>query len=325
MNQVLGIGAALVDLVSSVSEEWLKNTKVPKGGMTLVDFQTLETLLKGIDKSEKVPGGSASNTIVGLSKLGQKTSFLSKIKEDALGMLYENHLKNAHVESLLKKSEVPTGCVLSAVTEDAARTMFSFLGASDTLSAEDIDDSLFQEISLVYLEGYRAFDAVTFTHILKMAKKNHVKTAVDFGSFGVVETMHSLFENLFQEHLIDMIFANEDEAKAYTGLSAEKSIEILGHLAPLAVVKVGKDGAFISYNGEVIQVPAIPVQAKDTTGAGDLWAAGFLYAFLNKCNTLKAGLFASEVAAEVIQIQGASISDERYAYLKEKFLKEYAV
>lgn len=317
MKKVLGVGAALVDLLTNVDDAWIASSGSPKGDMTMVDFAKLESLLAIAPKTERVPGGSAANTIVGLSKLGGKAAFLSKIKNDELGNLYKAHLESAGVEPILKESDVATGCVLSAVTPDAQRTMYSFLGASNTLCNADITADLFEGVDLVYLEGYRAFDAETFRTIVNMAKDRGIKVALDFGSFGVVNVCRALFDELFAAKKIDMIFANEDEAKAYTGKEPLEALAELSRHCEVAIVKIGKKGAYISENGVVTTVAAGTAKAIDTTGAGDLWAAGYLYGYLNGFDAARSGKLASSVADEVVQVQGAMIPAEGWERIKK--------
>ncbi|MBO5949924.1 MAG: adenosine kinase [Fibrobacteraceae bacterium] len=316
MKRIVGVGAALVDLLVNVQDSWIQENKAVKGDMQLVDFSRIESLLSTLPAYEKVPGGSACNTLVGYAKLGGEAAFVSKTGEDELGKLFALHLKNSNVQSLIKPANEPTGRVLSVVTPDAERTMFSYLGASDTLSLDDFPENVFDGAALTYIEGYRAFDAKTFRGVLERSKAAGVPTALDFGSFGVVNVCHSLFESLFAEGLIDMIFANEEEAKAYTGKEPREALEELAKYTSLAVVKLGAEGALVSYQGTVFEIKAKKVQALDTTGAGDLWAAGFLFGFLSGSDIPECGKLASEVAAEVVQVQGASIPDSVWNRLK---------
>lgn len=316
MKKVLGVGAALVDLLVSVSDEWILNSGSPKGGMTLVDFPKLSGLLGSVGELKRVPGGSACNTMVGLAKLGGDAAFLSKIGYDELGRVFSEHLETSGVDSLLCYSDEATGCVLSAVTPDAERTMFSYLGASDTLSAGDFSGSTFSGAGLVYLEGYRAFDGGTFRKILELAKRAGAETAVDFGSFDVVNVCRPLFDALFAEGLIDLVFANEEEALAYTGKQGREALEELSRLSKIAVVKLGAKGALVANGGEVTAVKVGSGKALDTTGAGDLWAAGFLYGYLSGWSMARAGELASATANEVIQVQGAQIPDAGYERVK---------
>ena len=316
MKRIVGVGAALVDLLVNVKDSWIQENKAVKGDMQLVDFSRIESLLSTLPAYEKVPGGSACNTLVGYAKLGGEAAFVSKTGEDELGKLFALHLKNSNVQSLIKPANEPTGRVLSVVTPDAERTMFSYLGASDTLALDDFPEGVFDGAALTYIEGYRAFDAQTFRGVLERSKAAGVPTALDFGSFGVVNVCHSLFESLFAEGLIDMIFANEEEAKAYTGKEPREALEELAKYTSLAVVKLGAEGALVSYQGTVFEIKAKKVQALDTTGAGDLWAAGFLFGFLSGSDIPECGKLASEVAAEVVQVQGASIPDSVWNRLK---------
>ena len=316
MKRIVGVGAALVDLLVNVQDSWIQENKAVKGDMQLVDFSRIESLLSTLPAYEKVPGGSACNTLVGYAKLGGEAAFVSKTGEDELGKLFALHLKNSNVQSLIKPANEPTGRVLSVVTPDAERTMFSYLGASDTLALDDFPEGVFDGAALTYIEGYRAFDAKTFRGVLERSKAAGVPTALDFGSFGVVNVCRSLFESLFAEGLIDMIFANEEEAKAYTGKEPREALEELAKYTSLAVVKLGAEGALVSHKGIVFEITAKKVQALDTTGAGDLWAAGFLFGFLSGSDIPDCGKLASEVAAEVVQVQGASIPDSVWNRLK---------
>ena len=313
MKKILGMGAALVDVLSSVDEAWVSSSGSAKGGMTLINEEQSQKLLSQIQNSVLVPGGSACNTIVGLAKLGAKTAFISKIGEDDLGHRFIAHLKEAGVESKLLYSKKATGSVLAAVTPDAQRTMFTYLGASDDLGVEDITPTLFDDVSLFYIEGYRAYNAPCFKKALQLAKEAGALTAVDFGAFSVVEHCRVLFDELFQEKLVDIIIANEDEALAYTGMPEAEALAVLATKAPVAVVKLGKRGALISKEGQTVSVDALVVDALDTTGAGDLWAAGFLYAYLKGESLAVCGEWASLVASEVVQVMGPQIPKEGWA------------
>lgn len=309
MKKILGVGAALVDMLIRVDDAWVKAVNAPKGGMTPVDFPTLKNLLSGILAPTFVPGGSACNTLVGVSRLGARAAFLSKVGKDSLGEVFENHLKDSGVESLLKVSKTATGSVLSAVTPDAQRTMLTYLGASSELCADDVTPELFDDVGILYMEGYRAYDAECFRKAIRMARAKGALTALDFGSFGVVNDCRPLFDALFKEKSVDLVIANEDEARAYTGLSEESALEALAKLSTIAVVKLGKRGALIAKGGEVTRVAAGTAVAVDTTGAGDLWASGFLYGLISGWNMEKCGKLAGIVADEVVQVMGTEIPE----------------
>ena len=240
MKKVLGMGAALVDILANVSDEWIQAQGVQKGGMNMVDWPQMEKFLGALDNPIRVPGGSTCNTMVGLSRLHGKAAFISKIGDDELGKLFQEHLKNNGVESKLGMSDVATGCVFSAVTPDAQRSMWTYLGASDFLGSDDFTPALYDDVGLLYAEGYRAFNGECFKKSFTLARSLGVETALDFSSFGVVEACRKLFDELFEEKMIDIIIANEDEAFAYAGVKEEAALEVLAKKAKVAVVKIGK-------------------------------------------------------------------------------------
>lgn len=318
MKKVLGFGAALVDLLVHVEEERIQKANVPKGSMNLVKYPQLLKLLDGVQNPQRVPGGSACNTMVGFAKLGGKSSFFSKTGRDELGVLFAKHLENSGVENHLLLSSTATGTVLSAVTPDAERTMFTFLGASDEVSAADISPELFDGVGILYLEGYRAYGEECFVKMVSEARRRGVMTALDFGSFGVVNDCRSFFNKLFAGKEIDIVMANEDEAKAYTGECEEAALAKMAQFASIAVVKLGKRGALISQNGKITRVEAGSAKAIDTTGAGDLWASGFLYGLLSGWSMERAGILGSMVSNEVVQVVGAQIPEEGWERIRKE-------
>lgn len=318
MKKVLGFGAALVDLLSRVNDDWILNANVPKGGMNPVDDAQLKKLLSRVKNPQVVPGGSACNTMVGVSRLGGKSAFLSKVGDDEFGRLFARHLESNGVENCMMMSSVSTGAVLSAVTPDAERTMFTFLGASNAFSAAEITPELFTDVGILYLEGYRAYSGDCFLKAVSTARALGVKTALDFGSFGVVNDCRALLSGLFSERKLDIVIANEEEAKAYTGASEEAALEKLSKLCSVAVVKLGARGALIASDGNVVKVRAGTAKAVDTTGAGDLWASGFLYGILSGYSMERSGNLGSLVSNEVVQVVGAQIPEAGWERIRKE-------
>ncbi|WP_407441078.1 adenosine kinase [Fibrobacter sp.] len=310
MKKVLGMGAALVDILANVSDEWIAAQGVQKGGMNMVDWPQMEKFLSNLEKPLRVPGGSTCNTMVGLSRLGGKAAFISKIGNDELGRLFQEHLKNNGVESRMGFSDAATGCVFSAVTPDAQRSMWTYLGASDFLGSDDFVPALYDGVGLLYAEGYRAFNGECFKKSFELARSLGVETALDFSSFNVVNACRGLFDELFDRKMIDIIIANEDEAFAYAGVKEVAALEVLQQKAKVAVVKIGKRGALIAKDGSVTRVSAGTAKAIDTTGAGDLWASGFLYGYMNGWDMERSGKLGSVVSNEVVQVMGAQIPEE---------------
>jgi sugar/nucleoside kinase (ribokinase family) len=196
------------------------------------------------------------------------------------------------------------------VTPDAQRSMWTYLGASDFLGSDDFVPALYDGVGLLYAEGYRAFNADCFKKSFTLARSLGVETALDFSSFGVVDACRKTFDELFEGKMIDIIIANEDEAFAYAGVKEEAALDVLAKKAKVAVVKIGKRGALIAKDGKVVHVQAGPAKAIDTTGAGDLWASGFLYGYMNGWDMERSGNLGSVVSNEVVQVMGAQIPDD---------------
>ncbi|HQF55647.1 MAG TPA: adenosine kinase [Fibrobacteria bacterium] len=310
-NQILGVGAALMDLLSHVDDSFITQSGRPKGGMTLVDPPVQRDLLAKLSSSpSEAPGGSACNTLVGLAKLGSKARFLGKRGPDERGDRLEASLRGAGLELSLVRGTQDTGCVLSAVTPDAQRTMFTSLGASAEFAPSDLAQVSFEGVGLVYIEGYLLFNTPFFDAVLDKANHAGIPVALDCGSFDVVQIFRDHIRNLLGAGRISALLANEDESKALTETDPEPSLEWISQHVDLAVVKLGARGALLAEGHKRAVVPAASVpKVVDTTGAGDLWAAGLFAGLDRGWDLSKAGHLAGSVAAEVIQVLGAQIPE----------------
>lgn len=318
MKKVIGVGAALVDLVASVSEEWVIRQKKPKGGMNPVNWGEMGHILGNVGSVSVIPGGSASNTMVGLAKLGGSASFMCKVGNDDLGDVYSQNLCKCGVEGYIRKSSTPTGRVLAAVTPDAQRTMFTFLGSSAELLQSEISDTPFLDKNILYLEGYLAYNPSILFHCINIAKNLDMEIVFDCGSFDVIQNCRFVIDQLLREDSIDVLIANEDEAKALTKVEEDLACMEMVKTTKIAVVKIGKKGSIIGKKDEtIIRVSTPEVKAIDTTGAGDLWASGFLYGYANGWSLEKCGELASATASEVVQVTGPIIPEEGYKRLME--------
>jgi sugar/nucleoside kinase (ribokinase family) len=306
---IVGVGAALMDLLLEEKDDFLNRLGAAKGGMTLVEAPAIQAALDGATTAVKTaPGGSASNTLVGIGNLGARARMIGRVGRDELADNFRAGLRHAGVDERMRVSEgVGTGHVLSVVTPDAQRTMFTFLGASLELNPADIEDSDFQDASMVHLEGYLLFNRPVVEKVLELARKHRARVALDMGSFQVVEASREYLDELFAQRRIDVLMANEDEARAYTGLGDSESLEVFAGKVDTAVVKRGKEGALIARGAERVDVSAHPVNAIDTTGAGDLWASGFIYGLNHGLSLEASANLASKIGSEVVQILGAVI------------------
>jgi sugar/nucleoside kinase (ribokinase family) len=306
---IVGVGSALVDMLAYEDENFLIKTGAAKGGMTYVNLEFIEQTLEISSKQPTtVPGGSACNTVVGVGKLGGSARFIGKCGNGKLGKFFENDLKRHNVEPLLFRSNSPTGRVLSIITPDAQRSMFTFLGASAEMSPQDISEDCFEDAAIVHIEGYLLFNPDLILKVLKTAKKSGALISLDLPSYNVVRESHKLLRHLV-ETFVDIFMANEDEARAYTGQADEaRAVSSLAEKVDIAVLKIGERGSLIAHNNEILPIEALGSgQAIDTTGAGDLWAAGFLYGLVNGLPLEKCGALGSACGYEVCQVIGANI------------------
>lgn len=316
---IVGIGSALMDILIHGDDKFIEKAGAVKGGMTLVDSSWIErTLAAGSGTATIVPGGSACNTIVGIGKLGGQARFIGKCGTDKWGRQYKNDLEQQNVDPALLQSDSPTGRVLSIITPDAQRTMFTYLGASAETHPEEITASSFENAAVVHAEGYLLFNPDLIQASLDAAKEAGALISMDLASFTVVEQSLTLLKKLAADY-VDILIANEDEACAFTGQSDEKlALSALSEKANIAVLKVGPRGSHISNAGETIHIQAMgDGTALDTTGAGDLWAAGFLFGLVNGYPLEKCGQLGSACGYEVCQVVGANIPDEGWERIKK--------
>jgi len=314
--RLLGIGSALVDQLAHVPEDFVIGLSGRKGGTELLGYPELASLVQALPQLPlRAPGGSAANTVVGAARLGLATGFLTKIGCDHNGRFYRNAISAAGVgiDAFKQHANEPTGTCLSLITPDSQRTMRTFLGASATLAPDDISAADFAGFTHVHLEGYLLFNRTLFFHILQLAKQQRCIISLDLASPEVVEAAADCLAQLLTTY-VDMVFANEQEAAAFAGSSDEATaLAALAQHCPLAVLKLGGRGAWIQAPAQaVLQIPAVSVPVIDTTGAGDLWAAGFLYGLLTTGDLTRAGELAAFVAGEVVQSTGAVIADSSW-------------
>jgi sugar/nucleoside kinase (ribokinase family) len=319
-TRIVGLGSALVDILVHESDDFVRRIGVEKGGMTLVDMPALQTILDQVQtQTIEVPGGSACNTAVGVAQLNGDARFVGKRGNDRTGQFFENELVGRGVEPRLMTSELPTGRVLSIITPDAQRTMITYLGASADTRPEEITPECFNDSAVVHMEGYLLFNPDLMAASLKAAKKAGALISLDLASFTVVEQSKTILDDIIRQY-VDILIANEDEALAYTGLKDEAlALARLARHVDIAVLKVGARGSFIQNEDHVCRIPAHGSSpAVDTTGAGDLWASGFLFGFVKGYTHEKSGRLASACGYEVCQVVGADIPADGWMRIKKK-------
>jgi sugar/nucleoside kinase (ribokinase family) len=319
MKRILGIGNALVDVMTIIDEEnILEKFSLPKGSMQLVDIEKSNKIKAGTINFIKnlTPGGSAANTIYGLSKLGIPSGFIGSIGYDETGDFFEKDFKDAGVKTFMLKRKTPTGTAVALITPDSERTFATHLGASIELNAEDLKSTYFNGYDILYLEGYLIYNKQLVEKACVIAKTNEMKIALDLSSYNVVNDKLNDFKEITGKY-VDIIFANEEEARAFTGRGVKEALTALSLLCEIAVVKIGSEGSWIKSGEKEIKIETIPVHCKDTTGAGDLYASGFLYGLAKGESLEKCGLYGAILSGKVIEVIGARMDDPTWKEAKE--------
>ena len=316
---VVGVGSALIDILAHENDAFVERVGAVKGGMTYVDKQVIDRTIEWATHAPQiVPGGSACNTMVGIGELGGRARFVGKCGNGHMGQLFRSGLEKHHVEPRLFASDSPTGRVLSIITPDAQRSMLTYLGASaearpDELSAVPLDDA-----AVVHIEGYLLFNRALMLAVLEAAKKAGARISLDLASFNVVEEARDILPDIIAQY-VDILIANEDESMAYTGIRDEaKALEYLGRHVDLAVLKLGARGSRIAFQDKQLAIRSHgDGSAVDTTGAGDLWASGFLFGLVNQMPLAQCGSLGSQCGYAVCQVVGASIPAEKWGTIRK--------
>ncbi|WP_373499390.1 adenosine kinase [Desulfococcus sp.] len=315
---VVGIGSALVDILVHETDEFIEKAGAVKGGMAYVDNRVIDEALRMASTTPFfVPGGSACNTVIGVGRLGGRARFAGKSGNGNLAGIFESSLKTNNVEPFLSKSTSLTGRVLSIITPDAQRSMLTYLGASAEAKAEDISPECFRGAAVAHVEGYLLFNRELILSALDAASHAGARISLDLASFTVVQESKDFFAEIVKKY-VDILIANEDEARAFTGHSDEKSaIGAMAKHCRTAVLKLGERGSLIAHEGSVFEIaPRLGGPAVDTTGAGDLWASGFLYGLVNGLSIEESGELGSLCGYEVCQVVGAKIPDEGWRRIR---------
>lgn len=318
-TRIVGLGSALVDILVHESDDFVHRIGFQKGGMTLVEREALETILaQTATKPIEVPGGSACNTVVGVSRLGGHARFVGKRGQDMTGRFFHEALLERGVEPVMMLSTEPTGRSLAIITPDAQRTMLTHLGASADIRPDEITPACFADCAVAHIEGYWLFNPELMMAALTAAKNAGALVSLDLASFTVVEQSKEILKEIVKTH-VDILIANEDEALAYTAIKDDiRALERLARHVDIAVLKVGARGSLIQEAGRVYRIAAQGSgPAIDTTGAGDLWAAGYLYGLVHGYDHEKSGRLASACGYEVCQVVGADIPADGWTRIKK--------
>ena len=313
-KKILGIGNAIVDVFVKVDDNFLSKNNLNKGSMKLIERMEFENLKK-IIKIEKIEaGGSVANTMAGISYLQGSASFIGKINSDEFGKIYKKSLEKIEVNfSYTQKNEnLPTGASIIFITPDSERTMCTYLGISSQLSKEDINEDHIKDYEIIFLEGYlwdKGISEEMFKHVINLAKKNNVKIAMSLSDIFCVTRHREDFFRLLKDDL-NILIGNENEINQLMQKNnLLDSINELKNINKLIIITRSEHGSIAIINNEIINCESIKVEKiLDLTGAGDLFASGFLKEYLDKSNIKKCLQTGSQLAAKIIQKIGARLN-----------------
>lgn len=320
MTKVLGMGNALVDIITRIEDDKLLETfGLPKGSMTLVDLDTsnfIHAETAGMPKS-RASGGSAANTIHGLANLGINTGFVGTVGNDDMGKFFKKDMQVNKITPILFRTMNETGRAMALISTDSERTFATYLGAAIDLSSKDISQDLFKGYNYFYIEGYLVQDRRMFEKALRLASKAGLTISLDLASYNVVEENVDFFKSMIAKY-VDLLFANDEEIRALTGLTPEEGAREIGEICDIVVIKMGAEGSFCVCDEGLVRVGVRPAQAIDTTGAGDLYAAGFIYGHMKGLSPEICGQMGAILAGRIIELIGAKMNESNWENLRRE-------
>ena len=321
MASILGIGNALTDILALLPDDsLLHQLRLPKGSMQHVDMETGDKIWKTLKPMgvQLVAGGSAANTITGTATFGMESAFIGKVGDDDLGHLFKSDQAQCGIKSILLKGKQSSGRAMVFVTApNAERTFAVYLGAALELVPEDLQPEWFEGYDYFHIEGYLVQNQATVRRAVELAKAAGCTISIDMASYNVVESNRTFLHDIIEKY-VDIVFANETEAEAYTGLQPREALDEIAHQCRIAIVKVGKDGSMVRSGDEYQYIKAWPANTIDATGAGDNYAAGFLYAHSLGMPLKVCGEVGSIIAAKVVEVVGTKIDIPRWKAAKKE-------
>jgi sugar/nucleoside kinase (ribokinase family) len=306
---VLGIGSALLDFTVMVDDDDLRKFGLVKGGMQLIDAERSREVLSSLEgkRIEITPGGSSANTLAGISMLGGRGIFLGKVGNDPHGDLYIRDTELSGVKAEISRHNSMTGHAITFITPDSERTFATHLGAALQLGRDDVREDHIKNSKILHIEGF-LFEPPGLREAcmkaLEIAKKNRVMVSIDLSDPGLIDRIRPIFETVARD-FANIIFVNEDEARAFTGSEQDKALEHLSTFCDIAIVKLGPQGSLIKSEGVVHRIPVFKTEVVNTNGAGDMYAAGMLYGLSRGFSLERSGTIGSFVSSKVVSQVGA--------------------
>lgn len=323
--KILGIGNALVDILAKLPNDGLlKELNVAKGSMNLIEKEMRNSLFEKVNALEltMTSGGSVSNTSLALRQMGAPSGYIGKVGNDKYGEFYINELTEAGVELHLIHEPVFSGTAMAMITPDGERTFCTYLGAAASMRKAEIQKSVLEQYTHLYVEGYLVQNHELIEGVMKMAKSLDMTVMFDFASFNVVASDRAFIRKLVKDY-VDIVFANEEEAFAFTGKSSTgEAIHEIARDVKIAVLKEGDKGSWIKHGDELIHVPVHQkINPVDTTAAGDYFAAGFFCGMIQQASLQKCAQLGSLLSYYIIQVVGTKLPPETWVEIREKALK----
>ena len=318
--KILGLGNALVDVLSKLeSDETLVKIGIQKGAMDMISREQMYVIRKYQANTEttQAPGGANCNTMRAIALLGGQYGFIGKVGDDNLGEFYEEALLKAGVASYLIKTEGPSGACTVFISPDGERTMGTFLGPAPTISPDEITEDVLRGYDCIHIEGYLIVNEELVRETMKKAKRLGLKVALDLANYNIVNAYKGLLEEVIPQY-VDILFANASEAEAFTGLPAQEAVKALEEQVHVALVTLGKDGSLIGSEGKFYHVDAEGGKPVDTTGAGDNFAAGFLYGQSVGASLVQSAQIGSMLSGYVIDVVGPQVPADKWEQIKLK-------
>lgn len=321
MASILGIGNALTDILAMLpNDDFMKQFHLPKGSMQHVDRETGDKIWQALKPLgvQYVAGGSAANTITGTAIFGMESGFIGKIGDDELGHLFKSDQAQYGIRSTLLKGVNPSGRAMVFITApNAERTFATYLGAALELVPEDLKPEYFKGYDYFHIEGYLVQNQALIRKAVQMAKDAGCIISIDMASYNVVESNDAFLHDIVDKY-VDIVFANEMEAKAFTKMEPREALDEIAKHCDIAVLKIGKDGSMVKSGNEYHYIKAWPAKPIDATGAGDTYAAGFLYAHSLGMPLKVCGEVGSIIAAKVVEVVGTKIDIPRWKDAKRE-------
>ena len=323
MKKVLGMGNALVDVLVKIGDDQiLEKFDLPKGSMQLVDKKKSQSIISALGHLdyEIASGGSAANTVNGLANLGISCGYIGKIHDDEFGKVFRNDMTSKGIEADLLYGNQDTGIATTLISEDSQRTFATYLGAAVELASEDLKEDFFAGYDFFHIEGYLVQNHKLIDDAVKLAKESGLRVCIDLASYNVVEANLN-FLKLVIEKYVDIVFANEEEAKSFTGKDPEQALNDIAEICDIAVVKVGSKGSMIKAENQELAVEAIQANPIDTTGAGDLYASGFLLGLCHNQSLENCAKLGSLLGGNVIEVIGPKMKEDQWTNIKKDVSK----